>query len=311
MKLETIADAIRNLSALIANTDSSVDLVIKYLKDYEYVGSVKIQVPSDTILQCGVVTLQTINEDLIVQDTSEDFLGKYFVKKSEVFSNVKELIVESSNENESLLTQEYTKNNSIINSNNISTEYLIYNEELDIENRDYYTALPLSVIKELYGRVNTTINIEEISKWSINIKLGDITMYNKKNDFIVNGVNMKDSVIRARNISDLSKNININVVGDNYINKNGLVSKYAEIPDNAQHNMETIETLMEKDFKKSGDDLIIEFEEEQEEELVLNGVEDFFENGSIFDIITNNQNYFIQKRNLNATINKIVGKYKI
>jgi hypothetical protein len=193
----------------------------------------------------------------------------------------------------------------------IDNNYLYYNNDLVFDNITTNTVLPLSKIEELYAKVGDNIQISDLSKWDVSIKIGNINITNTNNVIVVDGISNDEMIAKIRKIKDYVSDINKNVIQDNFITKEGIISKYSFIPADAIHNIETLENMLNKPFKKSGDSVILEMKEEQDPNLVLNAINEYFENGSIFDIITNNGNYFIQKRNLNAAINNIVGQYRL
>jgi len=313
MDIQSIADAIKSLSSLVTNTSNNVDLVLKYLNDYEYVSNVRLYVPAGTVIKGNSVTILNIDTDKIIQDTSDEFWSKYFIHKNEVFSGSIPINIDyNETTDKTLLNKDTVSKESILDKNNLNAIKLNYSTDVDLSDIGIYTALPLSMVNEKYGKIDEAIVIEDLTQWKISISIDDVDIKSQRDMFIVENAEMDTSILKAKNIKNIVQDVNLSLISSNYVLKNGTISKYSVIPDNAEHNMETIDTLFDDTlFRKQGDDMILEFSEAQESELVTDAINAYFENGAIFDIITNNGNYFIQKQNLNAAINNIVGQYKI
>jgi len=311
--IKNLADALKYASGMIQNTKNNVEMVLNYLKEYDYVETVTMFPPSGTEIVCFEVNASNIPTEKIFQNLSIEFWSRYFIPSDNVFSSMYYIKLETPlNKNNSLMFEELLKEESILNNSEINSPQLIYDDNVvfteDDKNNPTFVA-PYSILSDCFYLKSEPIVIDDLSSWDLLLKLNNITISNNKNKISINNVKAEESTLTVSKDSSFPYGqINLDELQDSYLALDGVLDKKVEVAENAKHNMILVKDVLELDYKKINDSIVLEMPVEQDYNILKNSLNDFFENGVVEDIYID-ENYFIQKRNLSASISYLLGKY--
>jgi len=311
--IDSLADALKYASGMIQNTKNNVEMVLNYLKEYDYVETVTMFPPSGTEITCFEVNASNIPTDKIFQDLSLEFWSKYFIPANNVFSSMYYIKLKTPvNKNNSLMFKELLDDESILNSSKIKASQLLYDDSVvftDSDKNERTFVAPYSILSDYFYLKSEPIVIDDLSSWTLLLKLNTITISGNKNKISIDNIKAEESVLVVSKDSSFPYGqVNLDELQESYLALDGVLDKKVKIPETAKHNMVLIGDILNSDYKKLNDSIVMEMPVEQDYNILKNSLDNFFANGAVEDTYID-ENYFIQKRNLSASISYLLGKY--
>ena len=162
------------------------------------------------------------------------------------------------------------------------------------------------------------LKIDKLNTWDIEIDISGVKVTNNNSNYIkVDGMQSEDNKLLLKHIVFPNGQYSKEKLKKDYIGKDKVIDKYAQVPEGAEHNILTIKDIANPDkdsmlplFKKINDKVRIVMEEEQDFALLSSSIDDNIGNSKTNELFFENGNYLIQKRNLTQTVAKIIASYQ-
>ena len=278
--MDTFIDALRYSQTLVNTANAGADLAFDFLRSYDYYGSVRMAVATNTEISAEAITLRGYNTDDFFTYDALEMADYFYASGDTILGTVKVVPIGNANDS-SLLTREIINDMSIIKDGSIDTKRLSYDAGVtfDAVNDDDNTIFPIGVYDTLYYKVGDTIDINSAS-WDVKLrltsgiikKLPDTSIFDMTNVSIGGGIS-------SANISFSSHLEEREEILKNVIREDGRILSSAVIDPSISDgtNIFTLRKLESMNFKTVGDSIELHLETEYTDAELKAKVDAFME----------------------------------
>jgi hypothetical protein len=316
-------EAMKYASQYIKNSETGTELLLTSLKDYAVVKKIITKVLPDTTISAPAIEVTNPNKDDYIGIDSIEW-EQYFSKKDDILNkNITFNVTEDEiNLDLNFLTTDLIKKYSIVNDGKLEAKELFYSNDVEFDIKNIFlndgNVLSFKEAKQIGLLKDEPLKIDKLNTWDIEIDISGVKVTNNNSNYIkVDGMQSEDNKLLLKHIVFPNGQYSKEKLKKDYIGKDKVIDKYAQVPEDAEHNILTIKDIANPDkdsmlplFKKINDKVRIVMEEEQDFALLSSSIDDNIGNSKTNELFFENGNYLIQKRNLAQTVAKIIASYQ-
>ena len=323
MDINSIKDALINLSQIVENTEMEYENVIAYLNDYIIVGKVVTNILKDVVIKGKTLKLEIPDDELDKflknEENSEDFWKKHFIKLDEAFNSNIEMNVKPLTEDNAFLTKEALEELSAFSKKNVLIfDYINYNPEtlegITIESlqNEPGLVLPLFLIRKIALEINNsdivTFNVDNLEAKISFPGLSVVKIKDKNLTF--EGFDFGQKIFKYKSLKSNDMDFNLDEVASEFLLKNSNIPNDLIIPKGANTNIAVFDDILKSPYIKTGDKVDIKIEGFKDYETLKAEIDSHFSGNNKSSLKFDN-NYLVSKDDLDKVIGYMISFFTV